>query len=284
MTGTWRVFRAELLRLRVTRSTHLAALFLLLVPAVHVAVSRLLEAAERVELLRRGREPLGLDEGLGWAPFTEAWRIGLALAGLLILIHGARSLAGDRDRGYLRLASTRTASRPALVLGRALLAPLLVVAATLLTGLGALLPSWYWYDFGALVEDGYTILTPEELQAELLPAVLSAMLALLALHAAGLLVSALSRAATLAVAVAVALFLAFDLLEPALGGAAAWVFASYSPSLIDGSAMEELVGMANGYSDAGYPEPRMRMSLVLPVPQLLLLVGLASLVLGRRRL
>ena len=85
-------------------------------------------------------------------------------------------------------------------------------------------------------------------------------------------------------AVAVALFLAFDLLEPALGGAAAWVFASYSPSLIDGSAMEELGGMANGYSDAGYPEPRMRMSLVLPVPQLLLLVGLASLVLGRRRL
>lgn len=284
MTGTWRVFRAELLRLRATRVTHLAALFLLLVPALHVAVVRLLEAAERIELARRGREPLGLDEGLGWAPFAEAWRIGLALAALLLLIHGARAVAGDRDRGYLRLASTRTASRAALVLGRALLGPLLVVGATIVTGLGAWGAASLTYDFGALVEDAYTILTPEELRAELVPAVLSAMLALLAVHAAGLLVSALARGATLAVAAAVALFLAFDLLEPALGESAHWVFASYSPSLVDGSAMEEFVAVAGGYSDAGYPQERLRMGLLLPLPQALLLTALASLVLGRRRL
>jgi len=48
--------------------------------------------------------------------------------------------------------------------------------------------------------------------------------------------------------------------------------------------MEEFVGMAHGYSDAGYPEARLRMSFLLPAPQALLLVGLASLVLGRRRL
>jgi len=284
VTGTWRVFRAELYRLLRTRIAHFAALFLVLVPVLHVTVARYLDAAQRIDAARRGRELLGLDEGLGWAPLVEAWRVGLALGALLLLIHGARTLAGDRERGILRLASTRTSTRASLVFGRALVGPLLVLAVAALTGLGAWLSAGVWFDFGPLVEDGYTILEPEELRGELIRALASSVLALWAVHAFGLLVSAVARGATLAVACAIALFLAFDLFKRALGDLGHWIFATYSPSFIDGSAMEEMAGMAHGYSDAGYPEELLRMSFVLPVPQALLMLVLAAAVMRRKRL
>jgi ABC-type transport system involved in multi-copper enzyme maturation permease subunit len=284
MIGTWRVLRAEWFRLLRSRVTHLSALFVFLVPVLHVAAARFVDSAERLEAVRSGRKVLGLEQGRGWAPLVEAWRVGLALGALLLLIHGARAVAGDRENGVLRLASTRTAARPALAMGRALLGPPLVGCVVLLSGLGAWLTARLWFDFGPLVEDGYLILEVGELRHELLRALASAIPALWAVHAFGLLISALSRGATLAVATSVALFLAFDLFKGALGQNRFWAFASYSPSFVDNSAMQELVGVAHGYSDAGFPEALMRMSYLLPAPQGFLFVILAALVLTRRRL
>lgn len=284
MSGTWRVLRAELFRILHSRVTQVAALFLVLVPMLHVATARYVDSAERLDAARRGRELLGLEEGRGWAPMVEAWRVGLALGALLLLISGARAIAGDRDSGVLRLASTRTASRLALAAGRVLVGPVLVTSAVILTGLGAYLSTELWFDFGDLVEDGYVILEASELRYELLMAISSAVPALWAVHAFGLLISALSRGATLAVAGSVALFLAFDLFKGSMGQSRFWCFATYSPSFIDNSAMQEMVGLAHGYSDAGFPEHLLRMSHVLPAPQALLLAGVAAWVLTRKRL
>lgn len=284
MSGAWRVFRAECYRLLRSRATQLSAAFLFLVPAMHVAAARFVDSAERLDAARRGREVLGLEEGRGWAPMVEAWRVGLALGALLLLIHGARTIAGDRDSGVMRLASTRTASRLGLAAGRVGLGPLLVVAVVVMSGLGAWMATGFWFDFGPLVEDGYPIMETDELRHELVMAIASAMPALWAVHALGLMISAISRGATLAVASSVALFLAFDLFKGSLGQARYWLFATYSPSFIDNSAMQEMVGLAHGYSDAGFPEALMRMSFLLPGPQALLLAGVAAMVLTRRRL
>lgn len=284
MRGTWRVLRAEWFRLSRSRMTYLAGLFVLLVPALKVTAARFIDTAQRLEAASQGREVLGLEEGRGWAPMVEAWRAGLALGALLLLIHGARAVAGDRDSGVLRLASTRTAARPALVFGRALLGPPLVLGIVLLAGLSAWFMAGWYFDFGPLVEDGYTILEVDELRRELSRALLSAIPALWAVHAFGVLISSFSRGATLAVASSIALFLAFDLFKGALGESRFWAFASYAPSFVDNSAMQEMVGVAHGYSDAGFPESLMRMSLLLPGPQGLLFIGVAALVLTRRRL
>ena len=217
MRGTWRVFRAESFRLIRSRVTQLASLFLVIVPCLHVAAARFVDSAERLKAARGGRKLLGLEEGRGWAPMVEAWRVGLALGALLLLIHGARAIAGDRDSGVLRLASTRTASRQALAFGRALTGPPLVLAVVALSGLGAWLTTLMWFDFGPLVEDGYVILEADEVRRELVRAIASSIPALMAVHAFGLLVSSVSRGATLAVAISVALFLAFDLFKDSLG-------------------------------------------------------------------
>lgn len=284
MSGTWRVVSAELFRLMKSRGTWLAAAFLFLVPVLRVWAAQVAMQAARLESATSGGATLGLEEGLGWAPLVEGWRAGLALGSLLLVIHSARSIAGDRESGLLRLASTRTASRAALVIGRALLGPLLVVAVTLVSGLGAWSAALLWFDFGPLVEDGFTILEVDELAQELRLAVLAALPALLGVHAFGLFISSLARGATSAVASGVALMLAFDLFKDAVGQGRYWVFASFAPSFVDNSAMKEMAGIARGYSDAGYPASLLRMNYLIPWPQIALLVLLSALILGRRRL
>ena len=134
-----------------------------------------------------------------------------------------------------------------------------------------------------MVEDGYELLSAEELGEELRRAALAALPPLIATYAFGLLVSAFSRSATTAIAVSLSSWLAFDLFKEALGPARYWVFASFTPSLVDGSAMEEMTGVAQGFSDAGFAEGLYRMNLLLPWPEAAVLVLLACWVLSRRQ-
>jgi hypothetical protein len=206
------------------------------------------------------------------------------LAGLLLLIHSSRSIAADRESWVLRLATTRRTPRYALVTGRALLAVLLVVGAVALTGVSAWAEARWGFDFGPLTEDGYTFFTVEELRAELVPSVLAVLPPLYATWCFGLLLSALIRSALVAVCVSLVLYFSFDLFKSVLGDAQHWIFASFAPSLVDGSAMKEMAGLARGMSDAGYPQELFARSLYLPLPQALVLLALAVLVVARKPL
>lgn len=284
MSGLWLVFGAEARRWVVARSTWVGGAFLVLVSVLRVLAARAAEAAARAEALAAGRAPETGAAGGGWAPFVDGWRVGLAAGTILLLIHAAGAIAADRESGVLRLASTRSSTRTALVLGRALLAPLFVLFVVTATGLAAWATSRAFYDFGPLVEDGYELASAAELRHELLLSALAALPPLLATYAFGLLVSAASRGAAGAIGLALSAWLAFDLFKDVLGPGRHWVFASFAPSLVDGSAMQEMAGVARGYSDAGLPEELLRMNLILPWPQAALLVGLACWILSRRAL
>jgi len=283
VTGTIRVFRSEWFRFLRYRTTWVSTAFLLLVPALFVFsthVADLAEAARRASVGRAAVETV--ESGDAWAPFVDAWKAGLVLSTLLLLIHSARSLAGDCDRGVLRLAVTRSTTRGDLVWGRALLSIGLVLGAVFTSGLGAYAVAEYYYDFGPLIDDGYEIMSKEELFAELELAIVSALPALFATYCFGLLLSSLMRSATGAVATALALFLVFDLFKDILGDGQYWVFAAFAPSFVDTSAMKEMAGIARGFSDAMF-EP-FSQSLVLPLPEALLMLVCSSWVLSRKTL
>lgn len=289
MNGTLRVLRAEAYRALHSRAVRITGLCLGLVSFLRVVggwVGARADAAERARAaLAGGRDVPDLElAGNAFGPLVDGWSAGLVLGGLLLLVHAARTLAGDREHGILRIALTRSASRPALVVGRALLAVPAVLLLVLVTGAGALAGSWLLYEFGPLVEDGYEIMAADELWRELASAVVASIPPLLGLYAFGLLVSSVSRSASIAVATALALFLGFDLFKEVLGQEQYWVFAAYAPSLVDQSAMQEMKGLARGFSDAGYSPELLRMNLVIPWPQMLLLVLVSSLALRRKPL
>lgn len=285
MSEILRVLRVELYRLLRSRASLAALLFLALAPALRVLGAELAGATERARRVAAGR-PAGSegDSGGAWGPFADGWHAGLVVLGLLLLIHAARTLAADRESWVLRLALTRRTPRFALVAGRALLALFFVLGGAALCGASAWLAARHWFDFGPLVEDGYTFFSVEELRAELARALVATLPSLFALWCLGLLVSVLSGSSAAAVSIALALYLGYDLFEDALGRARDWVFASFAPSLLGGSALEEAAGVARGLSDAGFSEELLARSTWLPVPQALLLLALTTLVLARRSL
>lgn len=289
MRGSWRVFRAESLRLMKSRTTWVSALFLAAVPALrvfgaHVAASAEYTAAVHTALSKGRPVPDAPPVGNAYGPLVDGWSAGLVLGALMLLGLAARSLAADRASGLARLATTRSASRSALVWGRALLGIPVCLAVLVLTGVGASAAAGTWFEFGPLVEQGYQLMSHDELSSGLWSAVVATLPPLIALWTLGLLVASVSRSGSGALFVSLAVFLGFDLFKDLLADARYYCFASFCPSLVDDSCMAEMAGVARGLSDAGFSDGLYRMNLILPLPQAILMTALAGWILSRRNL
>jgi hypothetical protein len=289
VTGTLRVLRAEWYRLCHSRTAIGATLFLAAVSALRVVAAHMSDRAAHIAAVQRalgqGRAaPPIPPPGNAWAPFVDGWLAGVTVATLLLLIFSARSLAGDREAGLLRVARTRSTSRGALVMGRALLGVALVASAMIVTAGAAWAAAHWLYVFGPVVEDGYELVGESELTRELVLATAATLPPLVGTWCFGLLVSAFARTGTGAVAGALALYLGFDLFKEVLGEQQFFVFASFNPSFVDNSCLKELSGIARGFSDAGYPEDLYLQNMWLPWPQAVLMLVFACWLGSRRAL
>jgi hypothetical protein len=287
--GSLRVLSAEWYRARHSRVLFLAALFLAAVAALRVGAAWLADQAAWTAAVQRalsqGRAaPPPPGPGNAWSPFVDGWLAGLTVGTLLLLIASARSLAGDRESGLLRVARTRSASRTGLVLGRALLGVLLVLGTLAATGLGAWLAARALFVFGPVTEGSYEIWSQAELQQELLAALRVTVPPLLATWTFGLCLSAIVRGGTGAVSAALAIYLGFDLFKEVLGPDQYWVFAAFNPSFVDHSCLHEMSGIARGLSDAGYSEALYAQNMWLPWPWAAAMLVLACVVTRRRAL
>ena len=255
MTGSFRVLRAELVRICASRSAWLGLALVALIPALRVWAAVLAQRAKEIERMAGGGSAPGLSEGNGWALLVDGWRAGLMLATALLLVQSARALAGDRETGVFRLAVTRSASRSGAVVGRALMGPVVTLVMVLVAG-------------GRGEELHY--------------ALVGALVAMIAVHGFGLLVSSASRGPVLALAGSLATILLWDVFKEDLGDARWFVFASHAPTFADGSGMREMASFARGMSDAGHPEAVHNMGLVLSPAAWVVSVVLACLALRRR--
>jgi hypothetical protein len=288
-TRAGQVLSAEWYRALRSRVIVAAALFLAAIAALRIVAAHLADQAAYADAVRRalsqGRAvPAPPGPGNAWGPFVDGWLTGLTVATLLLLIASARSLAGDRESGLLRVARTRVASRVDLVLGRALVGAWLVLGALVATGAGAWLAALALFRFGPVMEGSYEIWSSLELHAELRDALKATLPPLLATWAFGLCVSSLVRSGTAAVSAALAVYLGFDLFKEVLGPAQYRVFAAFNPSFVDNSCLHEMSGLARGLSDAGYSEALYAQNLWLPWPWAAGLLLVACLVMRRRAL
>jgi len=285
MSGWRAILGAERYRTWRTRSSPLLLLVLFCVPALAVLARYAGEARVRAAAALTGSTAGdAASSGSGWASLVDGWRVGLALGSLLLLVHALRTVSVDRENGLLRMAVVRGVRRRDLVVGRALFACVLIASVFLVTGLGAFAASFRLYDFGPLVEDGYVLAEAGELRRELWSASALALPGLVATYAFGLCISSLCRTSAGALVSGLILFLGFDLFKDTLGAGQYWVFAAYTPSLVDGSALGEMSGIARGYSDAGFSAELRSFNLWMPCPQALLLLLISAWSVSRRNL
>lgn len=220
----------------------------------------------------------------GYGFLVDGFGTGLTLLYLVFVAYAAYTFAADRDSGVVRHLTIRRISRRALVAAKLLMVhgiALISLLAVLATSL--LLSTWFW-ELGPVVEDGFEIIDEAMIREEIRTGLLLALTPLPAALSLGVLISVSARSATQAVGLAVGLALLLDVFKSALGKTAHYLYATFQPSLIDDSYLSEVARIVRGYSDILIDPAFLQLNIWIPIPQAVLFIVVALLVIGRRRL
>ena len=285
MKGFLIAFRSELfVSLRITGSK-----LVVLIPSLLVLVQLLLTrvgdagAAATESLLGRTDFDLAMA-GNAYGHLVDGLDTGLTLLGLLLVVQAAISFSAEKDSGALRHLLIRNCSRRAVIMAKLLHLHLLAMVSLLLLMGSCWLASSVFWEFGAVVEDGFELISESEIRHEISLGLQLALLPLPAAIAMGLLISVLSNSSTQAVVGTLGLTLALDLFKSLLGDKALYLYATYQPSLLDQSYLGDVSRLVRGFSDVLIDPRFLEMNNLVPLPSLLVLVTLMLLAIERRTL
>jgi len=268
----------------------LGSKLVILVPAILVFAQFLLLRVNtagqvaRDSLLGGGSEFEAIAANNAYGFFVDGMSTGLTLLSLVLVAFSAYSFAYDRDTGALRHLLIRRVSRRALILAKLVHLHLLaLLAIIILWFVTAATSAWFW-QFGPVVEDGFELISEAEILREIALGLALALTPLPAAIAFGVLVSVCTVSATQAVTSALGITLALDIFKSVLGDVAYYLYATFQPSLLDQSYLQDVSRLVRGYSDVLINERILQLNLWVPWPQLIVFVVLALIVVQRRKL
>ena len=159
---------------------------------------------------------------------------------------------------------------------------LAILSVLLLLAVSYVLSGLFW-DFGAIVEDGFELIGEAEIQAEIRLGLRLAIIPIPAAIAFGLLVSVCTQSATQAVTIALGITLAIDIFKGLLGDFSHYLYATFQPSLLDQSYLRDVSRIVRGYSDVLVDERLQQLNMWVPLPALLLFLVAAIWIVRRRK-
>lgn len=283
LPGFVAALRAELFVARHSLAARVTLLLPALIAALQLLLVSLRTTGEQArEALFGGSNDFAMDNA--WGYFVDGLLTGITMLALTLVVYTAWSFASDRDSGALRHLLIRRSSRRSVVMAKFISASLLALLALLLlmavaTGLSALL-----WQFGPVVEDGYELIGSDEIREEVALGLRLALLPLPAAIAFGLLVAVSTQSTAQSMTVALGLTLALDVFKGSMGVVGDYLYVRYLPSLLDQSYLSEVSRLVRGYSDVLLDPQLLTLNQWLPLPQMLLLLTIALLIIGRRKL
>jgi hypothetical protein len=284
VNGFVAALKAEIYVALRSNSTRLLVLLPSLIVIARAIVVRLTETGQQAREALLGQEAEAVTGSNAWGHFVDSFSTGLTLLSLTLVAYAAWTFASDRDSGALRHVLIRRASRPALVLAKLSMVYLLALGALgLMTASIGIVSALLW-DFGPVVEDGYELIGSAEIRAEVGLGLRLALLPLPAALAFGLLVSVCAQSATQAVTTALGITVALDIFKGVLGERAYYLYATFQPSLIDQSYLQDVSRLVRGYSDVMIDSRVLQLNEWVPLPQMLLFVVLALLFVRGKKL
>ena len=284
MNGFVAALKAEIYVALRSNSTRLLVLLPSLIVIARAIVVRLTETGQQAREALLGQEAEAVTGSNAWGHFVDSFSTGLTLLSLTLVAYAAWTFASDRDSGALRHILIRRASRPALVLAKLSMVYLLALGALgLMTASIGTISALLW-DFGPVVEDGYELIGSAEIRAEVGLGLRLALLPMPAALAFGLLVSVCAQSATQAVTTALGITVALDIFKGVLGERAYYLYATFQPSLIDQSYLQDVSRLVRGYSDVMIDSRVLQLNEWVPLPQMLLFVVLALLFVRGKKL
>ncbi len=216
--------------------------------------------------------------------FVDGLSTGLTMLGLLLVAQGAYSFSYDRDIGSIRHLLIRRVSRHSMLTAKLIHLHLLALLSTLLLLTTSYLLSGILWEYGAIVEDGFELISEQEIREEIGLGLRLALVPLPAAIAFGLLISVSTQSATQAVTTALGITLAVDIFKGLLGDMANYLYASFQPSLIDQSYLQSVSRIVRGYSDVVIDDSLLQLNMWVPFPALVLFFTAGLWVVQRRKI
>ncbi len=282
MKGFIAALKAEIYVTLRSQSARIILLLPTLIILVRAIVVKLSESSQQARDALLGQAQIATEGSNAWGQLVDSFSVGLTFLTLSMLAYAAWSFANDADTGVIRHALIRRVSRPWYVVAKLVNIHLLALCTLALLSISIVIISALLWDFGPVVEDGYELISSAEIQEEVMLGLRLAILPLPAALAFGLLVSVLAQSATQAVTSALGLSLAFDVFKGVLGERAYYVYASFQPSLIDQSYLQDVSRLVRGYSDVMIDTQMLQLNEWVPIPQMALFVVIALLVVQRK--
>lgn len=215
--------------------------------------------------------------------FVDGLTTGLTMLGLLLVGQSAYSFSYERDVGAIRHLFIRRISRTNLILAKLVHLHILAILALLLLVVVSFIASGFFWEFGPIVEDGFELIGETEIRAEIRLGLGLAIIPIPASIAFGLLISVIAQSATQAVTTALGITLAIDIFKAMLGDYAYYLYATFQPSLLDQSYLQDVSRIVRGYSDVLVDERVQQLNIWAPLPALLLFLVLALVIVQRRK-
>ncbi len=256
-----------------------------LIAACQLLIVRLSELGtqSRDTLLGSGQADAAIT-GNAYGYFVDGLLLGLMILGLLIVGLAAYSISIDRDTGQLRHLVIRRISRPAIVLGKLLYLHLLALLAIGCLALASYGVSASLWEFGPIVEDGFVLISEPEIHQEIGLGLRLALLPLPTAIAFGVLVSVITQTPTQAISIALGITLAIDVFKSSLGDMAYYIYASFQPSLLDQSYLNDVSRLVRGFSDVLVDNRFLEMNTWVPLPTALIFAVAAVLIIRKIKL
>ena len=256
-----------------------------LVAAAQLLLVRLTEAGQQARDSLLGASNFEADVvNNAYGFFVDSLSIGLTMLGLLLVAQAAYSFSYERDIGSIRHILIRRVSRRSLLSAKLIHLHVLTLLSVLLLLFSSYLLSGMLWEYSAIVEDGFELISESEIREEIALGIQLALLPLPAAIAFGLLISVSAQSATQAVSTALGITLAIDIFKGLLGDLALYLYASFQPSLIDQSYLQSVSRIVRGYSDVLIDDRVLQLNMWVPFPALLVFFAASLWIVQRRKL
>jgi len=285
MNGLLVAIKSELFFALRTFASKLIVAAPALVAAAQLMLVKLTEAGQQARdtlLGESGFEQSVANNAYGF--FVDGLTTGLTMLGLLLVAQSAYSFSYDSDIGSIRHILIRRVSRGSVLTAKLIHLHLLALLSVLLLLITSYAMSGMLWEYGAIVEDGFELISEQEIHEEIWLGLRLALVPLPAAIAFGLLISVSSQSATQAVTAALGITLAIDIFKGLLGDMSNYLYASFQPSLIDQSYLQSVSRIVRGYSDILIDDSVLQLNMWVPFPALALFFAASLWIVQRRKI
>ena len=216
--------------------------------------------------------------------FVDGLSTGLTMLGLLLVAQAAYSFSYERDVGAVRHLLIRRISRPSLIIAKLFhIHVLALLSLLLLMAVSYICSGWLW-EFGPIVEDGFELISEAEIREEIVLGLQLAIVPIPPAIAFGLLISVSAHSTTQAITTALGITLAIDIFKSNLGDFSHYLYATFQPSLLDQSYLQDVSRIVRGFSDVLVDERMLQLNRWVPWPALVIFLCLTLVIVQRRKI